>query len=360
MAPQVPQGRKRWHLLLLSLILAPAACIAGDPPCPLDMNSVLPSAEYSGPLKCQLGGGSSQESGGKCENLAGKVAVVTGASTGLGYGIAARLHAAGMKVIGTSRNPELYTGNCVYTKPGDRCKPGGWQLWQLDQTSDESVNKFIQQVKDAYGHIDLLYLNAGRGYGSNTFRGSCNDISQQQLLMDTNFWGPVRMIIAALPIIPKTGYARIMLTASTATWVSIQGNLPYAASKASVAAIGEEWLYEYYGDRAGNIKFIQIHPGSMLTDLARKSIPGCKAQSDPSTGALDKKDWEKWEQWQFTGPKAVYITPAQGGEAIYRVAIDPNPKKRYLLNNERSIGFIKKRICTHLSAPMEQWPKAYD
>jgi len=37
----------------------------------------------------------------------------------------------------------------------------GWQLWQMDQTSDASVNAFIQRVKNTYGKIDLLVLNAG-------------------------------------------------------------------------------------------------------------------------------------------------------------------------------------------------------
>jgi len=52
------------------------------------------------------------------------VAVVTGASTGLGRGIADRLAKAGMKVIGTSRNPDQYANKCEYKAPGDKCKPG--------------------------------------------------------------------------------------------------------------------------------------------------------------------------------------------------------------------------------------------
>jgi hypothetical protein len=51
---------------------------------------------------------------------------------------------------------------------------------------------------------------AGRGYGSNSFNPSgktwCNDISKMQVVMDTNFWGPVRTLIAALPLIPRTGW----------------------------------------------------------------------------------------------------------------------------------------------------------
>ena len=60
------------------------------------------------------------------QDIKGKIALIIGASTGLGRGVADRLAQAGMTVIGTSRNPQQYTnGNsCTYTKPGDRCKPG--------------------------------------------------------------------------------------------------------------------------------------------------------------------------------------------------------------------------------------------
>lgn len=44
--------------------------------------------------------------------------------------------------------------------------------------------------------------------------------------------------------------------------------------QAAVADIGEEWLYEHFDGRAKNIKFTTLHPGSMLSDLARKSVPG--------------------------------------------------------------------------------------
>jgi hypothetical protein len=52
--------------------------------------------------------------------------------------------------------------------------------------------------------------------------------------------------------------------------------------QAAVADIGEEWLYEHFDGRAKNIKFTTLHPGSMLSDLARKSVPG----ESPSCNAL--------------------------------------------------------------------------
>jgi hypothetical protein len=49
---------------------------------------------------------------------------------------------------------------------------------------------------------------------------------------------------------------------------------PAVLLQAAVADIGEEWLYEHFDGRAKNIKFTTLHPGSMLSDLARKSVPG--------------------------------------------------------------------------------------
>ncbi|KAL4443769.1 hypothetical protein ABPG75_011506 [Micractinium tetrahymenae] len=125
--------------------------------CPVDMYTVLPSINFTGPLPC----GAEKP----CEDLAGKVALITGGSTGIGRGTADRLIKAGMKVIATSRAPENYTQPCppdqTFHNPGDMCKPHGFELWQLDQTSQASVDALIQRVKQSYGRIDFLFLNAG-------------------------------------------------------------------------------------------------------------------------------------------------------------------------------------------------------
>lgn len=313
------------------------------------MGKALPTAEYSGTRDC---------SGGRCVDLKGKVAVVTGASTGLGRGIADRLAAAGMKVVGTSRTPQVYTGNCKYTKPGDKCRPAGWQLWQLDVTSQASVDSFLARVKSTYGNIDLLVLNAGRGYGgNNNFKTSggiwCHDIDYQKIIMDTNFWGVLRVLQSSLPLLRQNGYSRVMVTASVASWVSSQGLLPYSASKAALADVGEEWLFEFFKGGSA-VKYTTVHPGNMLSDLARKSVPGCKAQAD----RWDKV-WPEMEKWQY-GPGLTYITPEMGGEAFFRIASSPNPAKRYLLNVNSGVNWMKRRICTHWTTPMEAWPKGYE
>jgi len=313
------------------------------------MTKVLPLMEYDGPISC---------TGGACLDVKGKVAVIIGASTGLGRGVADRLAAGGMRVVGTSRTPELYTGDCTYTKPGDKCKAIGWSLWQLDVTSQDSVDKFIQRVKGTYGQIDLLHLNAGRGFGSNILKPAgktwCNDIDQQKLVMETNYWGPLRVLMAAQPLIPNTGYARILITLSLASWVGTMGGLPYSASKAAALHIGEQWRIDFFGRAAGNVRFTAIHPGGMLSDIARKSVPGCQNQA-----AKFENEWRQWEAGQFS-PTSSYITPVQGGEAVYRLAISPAPLRRYMLNEKRSANWMWKRLCTVFTSPMDIWPKSFD
>ncbi|KIY98547.1 hypothetical protein MNEG_9416 [Monoraphidium neglectum] len=250
------------------------------------MAKVLPTAEYTGPLPCSLGSPSANTTGGPpippCEDLRGKVALVTGASTGIGFGAAKRLAAAGMKVVGTSRNPSQYTNNCTYEVPGDRCKPAGWELWPMEQSSYDSIDNLVRRINQTYGRVDLLFLNAGRGYGSSTYFPNaqgrvCNEIGQMELVMQTNFWGNVRLLLAVLPLMPKQGYGRILATSSVTAFVSLPGGMPYAASKVSMAKLAEDWLWEHY-DRPTNIQYTTLYPGNVRTNVIRNSIPGCRDQ----------------------------------------------------------------------------------
>jgi NAD(P)-dependent dehydrogenase (short-subunit alcohol dehydrogenase family) len=88
------------------------------------------------------------------QNITGKVFLVTGASTGIGNATAYRLSQAGATVIGTSRYPWLYP------------EPRPFPLFQLDQTSDDSVKQLADRITQQYGRLDGLHLNAGTCHAS--------------------------------------------------------------------------------------------------------------------------------------------------------------------------------------------------
>ena len=114
---------------------------------------------------------------------AGKVALVTGASLGIGQGTAELLAKAGCKVYGTSRR-------------GGDAGERSFEMLPLDVTRDESVETAVQKLMRFEGRIDLLVNNAGFGVApAGAEEGS---IEQARSIFDTNFFGIVRMTRAAV------------------------------------------------------------------------------------------------------------------------------------------------------------------
>src|SRR3954468_15786968 len=112
------------------------------------------------------------------------VALVTGASTGIGKAAALALAAAGFETVGTSRK----------TSGADR--RDGVTFLALDVGSDDSVAAAVEQVIERFGRIDVLVNNAGIGSSG---ADEENSLAQAQRLFDINVFGVMRMTKAALP-----------------------------------------------------------------------------------------------------------------------------------------------------------------
>jgi NAD(P)-dependent dehydrogenase (short-subunit alcohol dehydrogenase family) len=113
-----------------------------------------------------------------------KIALVTGASSGIGKATATRLSEAGFKVYGSSRR-------------GTDGSKKGYEMLALDVTSDASVQAAVAEVIAQEGRIDLLVNNAGFGVAPAGAEEST--VEQAQAIFDTNFFGVVRMTRAVLP-----------------------------------------------------------------------------------------------------------------------------------------------------------------
>jgi len=110
--------------------------------------------------------------------IKGSIALVTGASSGIGEATAKRLAMAGYKVYGTSRRG---------AQPGQR----SFAMLPLDVTSDESVEAAVRELIRLEGRIDLLVNNAGFGVAPAGAEES--SIDQAKAIFETNFFGLIRM-----------------------------------------------------------------------------------------------------------------------------------------------------------------------
>src|SRR5207253_5499697 len=115
----------------------------------------------------------------------GRVALVTGASSGIGEAAARALVGAGFTVYGTSRR----------ATPGET--RGEVVFLPLDVTDDESVAYAVREVLDRSGRIDVLVNNAGLGVAGAAEESS---VEQARAQLETNFFGSISMTHAVLPL----------------------------------------------------------------------------------------------------------------------------------------------------------------
>jgi NAD(P)-dependent dehydrogenase (short-subunit alcohol dehydrogenase family) len=177
------------------------------------------------------------------------IAVVTGASSGIGKATAERLARAGYTVYGTSRR-------------GASANPLPFAMLSLDVTRAESVEAFVSEVLRLEGRIDLLVNNAGFGVAPAGAEES--SIEQAQAIFDTNFMGIVRMTRAVVPHMRQQGSGRIINIGSVLGFLPMPYGALYAATKHAVEGYSESLDHEL---RTQGIRVSVIEPAYTKTEF---------------------------------------------------------------------------------------------
>lgn len=196
------------------------------------------------------------------------VAVVTGASAGIGRATADRLAAGGWTVVGTSRRG---TGG------------EGWQGLVMDVDDDGSVASGIEEVLAAHGRIDALVACAGWGLAGAVEQ---TPIAEARAQLETNFFGAVRAVQAVLGPMRRHGGGRIVLVSSIGGVIALPFQAFYSASKYALEGYGEALAYEV---EPFGIEVTLVQPGNIKTDFtsSRRDVvppPG----DDPYAAAVAK------------------------------------------------------------------------
>lgn len=176
-----------------------------------------------------------------------KIALVTGASSGIGEATAQQLARAGYKVYGTSRRA-AHAGNRPF------------EMLALDVTSDESVAEAVAEVIRRDGRIDLLVNNAGFGVAPAGAEES--SIEQARSIFETNFFGLIRMTRAVLPQMRRQGSGHIINISSVLGFLPMPYGALYAATKHAVEGYSESLDHEL---RTRGIRVSVIEPAYTKT-----------------------------------------------------------------------------------------------
>jgi NAD(P)-dependent dehydrogenase (short-subunit alcohol dehydrogenase family) len=233
-----------------------------------------------------------------------KVALVTGASSGIGEATAQRLATAGYKVYGTSRR-------------GAQAHQRSFELLSLDVTSDASVDAAVNDVMRLEGRIDLLVNNAGFGVAPAAAEES--SIEQARSIFETNFFGVVRMTRAVVPHMRRQGSGRIINIGSVLGFLPMPYGALYAATKHAVEGYSESLDHEL---RTRGIRVSVVEPAYTKTQFDANVLePDAKLDEYREVrAALGKRLKEVM---------AVADQPSVVADVVLQAASAPRPKLRY-------------------------------
>ncbi|MEO7343313.1 MAG: oxidoreductase [Methylotenera sp.] len=172
-----------------------------------------------------------------------KIAIVTGASSGIGEATAELLANSGYKVYGTSRK-------------GAQAAQRSYKMIALDVNSEASIEAALKEVVQIEGRIDLVINNAGFGVAPGGAEES--SIEQTKTLFETNFFGIVRMTLAVVPYMRKQGEGRIINIGSILGLIPAPYMATYAATKHAVEGFSESLDHEL---RTRGIRVSVVEPG---------------------------------------------------------------------------------------------------
>lgn len=184
--------------------------------------------------------------------LHGKVALVTGASSGIGAATARALSRAGMTVVAVARREERLRALAA--------EGSGIEAYRADVTEDGDVLGLADHVRAQHGACHVLVNNAG----ANLSRGfeSWDDVADVVRTMDLNFTGVVRCMAAFVDLLTASAPSRVINVASVAGKLAA-GQAGYTASKFAVVGLTEAVALDW--ERRG-VTVSQVNPGFVRTE----------------------------------------------------------------------------------------------
>jgi len=232
------------------------------------------------------------------------IALVTGASSGIGLATAELLVKAGYKVYGTSRR-------------GGEASGRAFEMLSLDVTSDASVDAAVARLMQLEGRIDLLVNNAGFGVAPAGAEES--SLEQARAIFDTNFFGLIRMTRAVLPHMRRQGAGRIINIGSVLGFLPMPYGALYAATKHAIEGYSESLDHEL---RTRGIRVLVIEPAYTKTPFDANFL-------EPDAMLDEYREARAAVNQRVKEVMATADQPGVVAEVVLQAARAAHPKLRY-------------------------------
>jgi NAD(P)-dependent dehydrogenase (short-subunit alcohol dehydrogenase family) len=275
-----------------------------------------------------------------------RVALVTGAFSGIGLACALRLAKAGWVVYGSGRH--LAKGDALSQQA--RAEKLPIHLVQMDVTDEVSIEKAIAHIEKEAGRLDLLLNNAGFSLTGAVTSASSTQIRQQ---FETNVVGLLATTRAALPLMRRNQWGRVINISSVQGKVALPGLGIYGASKFAVEGISDAMRLEWKLLGKG-FDVVLIEPSFTRTDLRQQAVIGeYAAQSEALYG-----DYFSTTAPHFVSTQtATAPGPEKVAAVVLKAANAAHPKARYVVDGRTHVLLLLKRLLPE--SAFEQVPLSF-
>jgi NAD(P)-dependent dehydrogenase (short-subunit alcohol dehydrogenase family) len=257
------------------------------------------------------------------EQLEGKVAVVTGAASGIGRALAIRFGAAGMKVVAADLDEEGL--DSIVADLAERGVEAKGHV--VDVAVGEDIEDLAAATLETFGAVHLVCNNAGVG-GGGPVAGF--DVDDWKRVIDIDLWSVLHGLRVFVPILTEQGEGHIVNTASVAGLISPPFMGPYGVSKFGVVAISEAAFHELAMFAPG-VGISVLCPGWVKTNIA-----SAVAREQQEDNPLAQMMGDVLRQFIESG-----MDPAEVADQVYDAVVN---RRFYILTHDESQIAVRKRM----------------